>query len=717
MSVAVFLAAAAMAQAQPVPDAGTVPTPPPPTAEAGAPPETSAAPEAAVRRDPVSATPEAGREGVTTYPREYFNQYAPNSALDIIQRVPGFQFDAGAGNDVRGLAGSTGNVLIDGSRPASKTDNIESQLLRINANTIERVELIRGGAPGIDMQGRSVVVNVIRKRVDSLQQSATVRVEHFTEDGRFLPGYRYELTRQSGERTFELGLGRFIGYDDSTGTGFRRRRDPLGVVIRDEIVTNESDGYTHQATASYKTPLMGGVLRVNGLANINDFKDEAHFDGSDGKLDVVNRSDDSNQEFGGTYTRDFGTRWSAELLGLYTARKSEFRSASEGYGAADCYRFRGEDDTGERIGRLTLKHRWSDRLSFEAGGETAFNFLEGAVALEENGVPIPLPSANVRVEEDRSELFALANWRPRTDLTVEAGFRFERSTIRQIGDNAREREFQYPKPRLLATWTPDPKTTLRFRAEREVGQLDFGDFVSEANLTTGVVAAGNPNLEPDKIWVAELTGEQRFWDTGSLAVTLRHEEVTDVVDRIPVTTTDETTGEVSVFEAPGNIGEGTGDELEINLTLPLKRLGLTGAELKIAAEWRNSEVVDPTTGESRRISGQRPDEIEVNYRHDFPRQKLTFNAVYFDGWKETYYNFNQVARFDLSEFTEASLEYRPRPNTFMSVALSNFTAFDFRRTREVYTGRRDTQPLLFTEERENESQLRVIFRLRQTFGA
>jgi hypothetical protein len=679
--------------------------------------EAGAAPPEEVRPEPVNVTAETqAREGVTAYPADFFKAYAPNTALDMVNRLPGFNFDRGAGNGVRGLAGSTGNVLIDGARPASKSDSIESQLNRISAAQVERIELIRGGAPGIDMQGRSEVANIIRKSADSLTQSATVRVEHFTEDGRFLPGFRYELARKTGERTLELGLGRFIGYDDSTGSGRRVRRDPLGVVLRDEGVTNESDGYTHQVNAAYKTPLLGGVLRVNGLANINDFKSESHFNGTAGELDVVDVSDDANQEFGGTFTRDFGPKWSAELLGLYKAGQSEFRSASEGYGA-DSGLFLAEEDTGERIVRLTLKHRWSDRLSFEAGGETAFNFLDGAIAFQENGVAKTLPSSNVRVEEDRSELFALANWRPRTDLTVEAGMRFERSTIRQIGDNAREREFQYPKPRFLATWTPNPRTTLRFRAERELGQLDFGDFVSSTDLTTDVVAAGNPELEPDKTWVYEVTGERRFWDTGALSVTLRHEEITDVIDRIPIDVLDPATGLVtSTLEAPGNIGDGTNDELELNVTLPLTRFGLTGAELKLEAEWRNSEVIDPTTGESRRISRQRPDEIEVTYRQDFPAQKLALTAAYFDGWKETNYNFNQVSRFDLSEYVEVGVEYKPRPSTFVSLALSNATAFEFKRFREVYSGRRNVSPLLFTESRENESQQRLILRVRQTWG-
>jgi hypothetical protein len=354
--------------------------------------EAGAAPPEEVRPEPVNVTAEtAGAGGRHRLPRRLLqSSIAPNTALDMVNRLPGFNFDRGAGNGVRGLAGSTGNVLIDGARPASKSDSIESQLNRISAAQVERIELIRGGAPGIDMQGRSEVANIIRKSADSLTQSATVRVEHFTEDGRFLPGFRYELARKTGERTLELGLGRFIGYDDSTGSGRRVRRDPLGVVLRDEGVTNESDGYTHQVNAAYKTPLLGGVLRVNGLANINDFKSESHFNGTAGELDVVDVSDDANQEFGGTFTRDFGPKWSAELLGLYKAWTVRVPFGIEGYGAtAVCSSPRRTRASASL--RLTLKHRWSDRLSFEAGGETAFNFLDGAIALQENGVAKTLP--------------------------------------------------------------------------------------------------------------------------------------------------------------------------------------------------------------------------------------------------------------------------------------------------------------------------------------
>ncbi|MGH1558376.1 hypothetical protein ACRAWD_12570 [Caulobacter segnis] len=43
-------------------------------------------------------------------------------------------------------------------------------LRRIAAPTVERIDLIRGGAPGIDMQGRTVMANIVLKRTVQVQK-------------------------------------------------------------------------------------------------------------------------------------------------------------------------------------------------------------------------------------------------------------------------------------------------------------------------------------------------------------------------------------------------------------------------------------------------------------------------------------------------------------------------------------------------------------------
>ena len=103
----------------------------------------------------------AAATGVVSYPASFYAPGQPSSAREMIERTPGFVLDRGQG--VRGFAGGGGNVLIDGERPTSKSAPLDSILQRISAETVERIDVIRGGAPGIDMQGQGVVANVIRR--------------------------------------------------------------------------------------------------------------------------------------------------------------------------------------------------------------------------------------------------------------------------------------------------------------------------------------------------------------------------------------------------------------------------------------------------------------------------------------------------------------------------------------------------------------------------
>src|SRR5437763_1821230 len=92
-------------------------------------------------------SPAEASAGVISYPAAFFAPMAPNTAYDMVQRIPGFSFDDGS--SVRGFAGAAGNVLIDGQRPASKTDDLVSVLTRLPFAQVERIDLIRGAQTGI----------------------------------------------------------------------------------------------------------------------------------------------------------------------------------------------------------------------------------------------------------------------------------------------------------------------------------------------------------------------------------------------------------------------------------------------------------------------------------------------------------------------------------------------------------------------------------------
>lgn len=48
---------------------------------------------------------------ILTYDAAFFDRYRPNSALDMVQRIPGFQIDNG--DNKRGFGAASGNILIN----------------------------------------------------------------------------------------------------------------------------------------------------------------------------------------------------------------------------------------------------------------------------------------------------------------------------------------------------------------------------------------------------------------------------------------------------------------------------------------------------------------------------------------------------------------------------------------------------------------------------
>ena len=146
--------------------------------------------------------------GTRVFPLSWFEAAQPRTALDLVTRLPGFALDDGD-DGVRGYAGSAGNVLIDGKRPVSKYGQLANALKRIPADAVEQVELIRGSAPGIDMQGQPVVANVIRRADASTSIRALVAARLYGE-GELRPEARLEGLRSTPDYVLEGTLHAYV---------------------------------------------------------------------------------------------------------------------------------------------------------------------------------------------------------------------------------------------------------------------------------------------------------------------------------------------------------------------------------------------------------------------------------------------------------------------------------------------------------------------------
>lgn len=663
--------------------------------------------QAAVATAPAAAAPQ---EGVISYPPAYFADFQPANAMEMIRRVPGFSFNGG--DDVRGFEGAAGNVLIDGQRVAAKSDNLENILRRLPASQVERLDLIRGSAPGIDMQGKTVLVNVIRKAGGGFRGLAAVATNYVVDDGRTAPQMRLEGSGGSNGRTWELGLSAARFFDDGAGDGPRLRISPAGTPLVRSFVESEGGGGEVRVTGAVETPLLGGKLRINGLASLEEYDfDEQNrhsFPTVSTELDQYG-SDKKQLEAGARFNRGLGAKASIETVLLQRNLNSHFGETFQAPGSKVIFAI--DTKTGETIVRNVLKYSPNSGLSFEAGAEGAYNTQKSETDFFQNGALVVLPAANVKVEERRSEVFGKATWRPAPKWTVEAGVRQETSRITSSGDVTLGKTLNFTKPRVALTWAATSTTQIRGRVEREVGQLDFGDFVADTSFNTGAgVRAGNPDLNPNQAWVGELTLEQRFWDKGAVVITYRHSELKDVIDLAPVRSPGGT------FDVPANIGDGTKDEFSINATLPLAKLGWNGAELRGQSTWRESEVTDPTTGSRREISGLRPLSWEAHLTHDLPQLKLNWGVDVFGAWRRTFYRFDQITDRKLKTYVQVYAEWKPRPDLSIRTELANVTERGFRNTRNVYDGARDTAGLLYTDDRDIQFGRALYLRVRKTLG-
>jgi hypothetical protein len=679
-AAALFVAAAGAAHAADTPQAAQAPVPTGPTSQA-----------------PLD---DAAQKGVLVFTPDFFAAQRPNTALDMVDRVPGFSPDDGSG--ARGFEGAVGNILINNNRPASKNDAGTDVLERTPASQVDRIELIRGGAPGIDMQGYAVVVNVILKTAASRQHVVTWNNALF-DGGHDVWGGSYQFTAKNGERSWSVLLSDGTSTSDSNGVGRNIRRDGTGKVLRDEAFVNDGWGGSDSARVNYSGPLAGGKIEATAEYGIHDWNEWQKIT-SPGVLRYSDYGEDTKSgELGLTYIRPLKPKWTLETRVIHQFEKfDDVATGSDTTDGSD-QRFTAKGDSSESIFRALVRNERTAALTIEAGGEIAYNMLDTHQAYVENGQAIDLPSASVKVEELRGEAFTKATWRVNPKLTLEGGLRLETSTIKQSGDASAKESFFYPKPRFQATWTPKANHQVRFRFERELGQLDFGDFAASSDLDDGNVYGGNVDLKPEQRWISEVTFERRFWGEGIVSVGYRHDEIIDVIDRLPLP---------GGLSATGNIGNGTLDRLSVNIVVPTDKWGIKGGRFTFKNDWNETHVTDPTTGKDRPISDVRPTQANIGFQQDIAAWKTQWGINWLPLLGLGTYDPDQTSGWRGAAYFETFVEYKPTPTLSLRAQLNMWDDFVIRRT--VYSDR-VTRSVDFTEERDINPRTFLSLKVRKTF--
>lgn len=638
-------------------------------------------------------------EDTVIYPASFFSSYQPVSAADMVAQVPGFQVIDGDGS--RGFAGAGGNVLINGERPSSKQDSVSSILARIPASRVARIELIRGNTGRFDAGGQAMLVNVI---VDTSRRAWTwsSTVEQDLDSGGPTPSGRLSMVDRAGSTTWGAGISASTGFFGNTMTE-RLLVAGIDVEKRDEFERSRSRSL--QLNANSASTFGETTLRLNTeiVYRQSDFLERSQrtpLSAPEHEFNLNQRSDDGEfeVEVGGDLEWQPAPAWTAKLIGLHNSEIVDDESREiliSGPLPPDLRRQSNRDSTQrESIGRLELDWTANAAHLLELDIETALNSLDNALVLRigDGGVlvPVEVPGANNRVEELRGDFELRDTWQL-GDFSLESSLGAELSRISQSGVAAPDREFFFLKPSLTLVHAPHERMLNRIRFRRSIAQLNFADFISSANFFDNDVDRGNPGLEPQQTWAAEVSTERRFGELGVGKVTVFHDWVDDVQDRLPID---------GRFEVPGNIGDGRRWGASAEGTIALQPIGMHNARLDLAARWEDSTVTDPVTGMTRRFSGQRRYTLEGELRHDLVEA----------GWAwgiESDYVDRAIA-FELDELdidergvdVEAFVETTRYFGVKMQLVVQNLLDRRFIRDRTVFDGPRGTSQVDFREIRD-----------------
>lgn len=646
---------------------------------------------AAAAQTPAPATADPN---VTPYAPDYFAEFRPVTALDMIGRIPGFQFDGGT--SARGFAGTAGNVLIDGERPPTRSDALSTVLSRIPASQVLRIDIVRAGAGGIDMQGKAVVANVIRKPDAGVTGAMSVGMT-LTDQGLFQPSVSVQAQRQRDGRSMDGSFRYSSGSQEPDNV--RERRNPAGDVVLIGLDDGAFEYSSAEATGVYEGPFGGGRIRANALINYND----SVYEGTEtlirpgGQESSVSDAVRWRGEAGLRWTRSLPHGMNLELVGFQSITDNENVS---GY---DTPSFTSEilsdQLSGESILGATLKFADLETglgdVSLETGTEAALNWVDTASTYTFDDSPLLLPGDDTRVEELRSETFVTARWAVRANLSVEANLRYELSRITAAGTAGEgETTLGYLKPRLNVTWTPAPRNTVTFKLEKNVDQLSFGAFTASAAFSTGIFGRGNPDIRPAQIWLANIRYERLFDRQGSFVAELTHEDFEDVLGAVVIYEIPPGGTTPRAFNITRNVGGATRDKLTLSSRLPLDRFGLDGGILSGQVYYRWSNTTDPVTFEDRRLSGEQVMGWTLALSQNLVAERISWSVNANSGLENRSFAPSTLSEFRSDPTFSLNLSYRPDATWSISGGLyiasdseSDFTLFNAPRNvgTPVYT--------------------------------
>ncbi|HEY0597660.1 TonB-dependent receptor [Sphingopyxis sp.] len=643
--------------------------------------------------DAPAAVPVAAN-GAQRYTPADFTRFAPRTALDMVEKVPGFLIVTGTNGGDRGLGQATENVLINGERIANKATDARTALARITAAEVAHIDIVDGAGlnvPGLTGQVANVVL------------VAGAGSGGFKTTIRWQPEWRPRLednwlngeistTGQIGGTNLTLSLKNEARRQGHWGPERRFDADGALSFVRDEFGRYNAD-QPRLSAALARTAGNGNKWNFNlggQLVRLDDRVIGTSVQPGAGAVGELFRftEDEHNYDIGGDYELGLG-KGRLKLIGLYRFEHSPFVDTfivDREIGGRSGERFSQTADEGESILRGEYSWRSAGGTDWQVALEGAYNTLDvdaEFARLQADGsfLPVAFGGEKTRVEEKRGEASLTWGRALASNLTAQLNLGAEYSELTSSGPGGLTRRFVRPKGKLALAWKVGPKTTINYQLQRRVDQLDFFDFASSVDVANGQGNDGNGLLVPPVVNRTELEFVQDMGAWGNASVAFAYAYAQDLVDQIPLS---ETT------EGRGNLPPAHLYRISSKATLLLDRLGWKGARINGDLTWRRNRVRDPLTSVWRDQSEGQDYIVDLSLRHDIPATNLAWGAGYFDERYSPNLRLGAIEHeFTDGPFVTAFVEHKDVAGFTVKLSYRNLAGMKDGFDRTVFVDRRD----------------------------
>jgi hypothetical protein len=658
--------------------------------------------------------PAAPVEGSRTYVPADFAQFAPKTALDMLNRVPGFGIKQE--DDERGLGEASGNVVINGQRLSGKSNDVVTELSRIPAQDVERIEIVDGATLKISGLSGQVANVIVRSGGIKGQWQYRPEFRSYYTDPLFT---RFDVSVSGTKGPVQYTIGVDNRGNRSGAGGPTWIYGPTGTLAESRVeewrFNSEQPRISGRFVLDGPGESKGNLNLLYGRLYVDYLETGSRTSTAGARRDrkVTEDQHGDKYEIGGDYEFGLGTG-KLKLIALgrgsaypdTTTVVTRFVDGSPSVGD----RFTQNGKERETIGRG--EYRWNlGGAQWQISAEGAFNSLDSTSGLFEMNpsgafVEVPLPGGTARVQEDRYEVVGSYGRTITPNLTMKLSAGEEYSQLAQVGAGGTTRTFYRPKGELSAAWKFSPRTDINAKLGRKVGQLNFFDFLASVDVASDIEKSANPDLVPEQSWDLEVEGVHNLGKLGSTTLRVYGRQIDDIIDYVPIGATG---------QSPGNLDHATLYGIESRSTLNLDQFGWNGARLDADVQLQNSKVTDPLTGVKRQISNSLQRAGSLSLRHDIPKSNWAWGADASYELDADYYRLTEMGRqWEGPVWGDLYAEHKNVFGLTVRAGLYNLFAADSRWDRTVFTGRR-TDPVLFVEDRERKIGPIYSFSIRGKF--